>query len=250
MSGNKIINEKGNYEKFDQIQFLAEKWKRTEDDDVLAELVVVVLPKLETLVYSLFPKSVIKEDLVAVGLADIKEALQKYEITTNDTGKLQVKFLTYYSRRATGIMRHTRRDTETTIRVSRHSSDLVVKYHSFSNKYFNKHGKYPSNEEAAKAIKVTEDALTTHLKLNKNIRDGFISLSRVNEENLDFAYTFPFDSDASPYTEVIEELVQLVKDGASVLTVARKLGCTKKKAEDALKKIQKYMDETLDDNID
>jgi DNA-directed RNA polymerase specialized sigma subunit len=142
-----------------RVQFLAEKWLRTEDNDVLDNLARELRPRIEYLARNF--DQMYQEDLVQHALSGLEDALRRY---SPESGTL---FHTYFHHRSLGRMRNYSRDNHRTIRVSRHFHDFIQSHSKFKERFTNEHGRPPSLQESAQFHGCTEEHLTEQFVLSR-----------------------------------------------------------------------------------
>lgn len=143
---------------------LAEQYARTRDPALREQIAVACTSLIRGVASEFLTQGVPQEDLIQVGYLGLLAAIEGFDITRG------FKFKTYAVPQIRGRMRHYLRDNRDTIRRPRWLQKTNQRIEQAVGLYLSKNGRFPSLEQLATELNVTEEGLLEILSTREAVR--------------------------------------------------------------------------------
>lgn len=155
---------------------LAEQYAKTRDTALREEIAVACTSLIRGVASEFLSKGVPQEDLIQVGYLGLLAAIEGFDLSRG------FKFKTYAVPQIRGRMRHYLRDSRDTIRRPRWLQKTSMRIEQAVGRYLNKHGRFPSLEQLATELNVTEEGLLEILSTREAVRTVPLDVSDEDDD--------------------------------------------------------------------
>lgn len=154
---------------------LAEHYAKTRDRALREQIALACSHLIRGVASEFISQGIPQEDLIQVGYLGLLAAIEGFDPSRG------FKFKTYAVPQIRGRMRHYLRDHRGTIRKPRWLQKTNRQIESAVARYLSKHGRFPSLEQLASELNVTEEGLLTILSTREAVRT--VSMDATEEDD-------------------------------------------------------------------
>lgn len=155
---------------------LAEQYAKTHDPAVREQIAVACTSLIRGVASEFLSQGVPQEDLIQVGYLGLLAAIEGFDPSRG------FRFKTYAVPQIRGRMRHYLRDSRDTIRRPRWLQKTNQQIEQAVGRYVSKNGRFPSVEQLASELNVTEEGLLEILSTREAVRTVPLDASEEDDD--------------------------------------------------------------------